>query len=91
MYNEIANNEPHMPFNPAILFIIFGSIGVLILTAIGVLDLLSSKHIRNRTGYNFIFVSSIIGALTGILGILLCIFALIELSKPHVKQLFGKS
>jgi len=50
--------------------------------------LLASKYIKEQRNYTFIFVVAIVNAITGILGILLAVFTLIELSKPHIKELF---
>lgn len=84
------NHNNEVPFNPGIIFIIIGGIGFLICLAIGILTLLASKYIKETKNYNFIFAISIINCLTGILGILLGVFTLIELNKPEVKKLFEK-
>lgn len=78
------------PFNPGIIFIVFGVIGILFCVTLGVLMLLASQYIREHRNYNFIFAMAIVNCLTGFLGILLGVFTLIELNKPEVKQLFGK-
>ena len=88
---EIIQSEPHSPpFNPGIIFIIIGAIGFIITVAMGVLAILVSKFINERRNYNFIYVVALINALSGVLGILLAIFTLIELSKPEVKDLFNR-
>lgn len=79
-----------LPINPAIIIIAIGAIGLIISIAMGILTLLVSKYLREVRNYNFIFVMAIINCLTGILGILLGIFTIIELMKPEVKQLFFK-
>ncbi len=79
------------PFNPGIIFIVIGVIGILICTTLGILTLLVSKYIREQRNYDFIFAIAIVNCLTGILGILLGVFTLIELNKPEVKTLFDKS
>lgn len=71
-------------------FVLFGSVIFLFLLALGVLTLLAGKYIGDRRKYDFIFVIAILNCFTGILGILLGIFTIIELNKPQVKQLFGK-
>lgn len=78
------------PFNPGIIFIIFGSIGIIVTITLGVFTLIASKYLKEVRNYNFIFVMAAINALTGILGILLCVFTLIELNKPEIKALFEK-
>lgn len=82
--------EEQLPFDPSIIFIIIGSIGFVFTITLGILTLLTSKFIRLRKKYNYIFVLAILNCFTGILGILLGIFTIIELNKPEVKELFGK-
>jgi hypothetical protein len=81
----------NMTFNPAIIFFIIGGVGFVIASVMGVLTLLASKYINEVRNYNFIFVIAILNCLTGILGILLGVFTIIELNKPHIKTLFNKS
>ncbi len=81
----------NMTFNPAIIFFIIGGVGFVIASVMGVLTLLASKYINEVRNYNFIFVIAILNCLTGILGILLGVFTIIELNKPHIKALFNKS
>lgn len=83
-------NEADFPeyFNPGVFIAIIGGFGFIILVTLGIMNLLVSKYLKERRNYNFIFVISIINCITGILGILLCVFTLIELSKPEVKALF---
>jgi hypothetical protein len=77
-----------VPFNPGIIIIIIGVIGIIISVAIGILTILASNYLKAVKNYNFIFAMAIVSCLTGILGILLGVFTLVELSKPEVKQLF---
>jgi hypothetical protein len=79
-----------IPFNPGIIVIIIGAIGLVITVTIGILTILASNYLKAVKNYNFIFAMAVVSCLTGILGILLGVFALIELSKPEVKQLFEK-
>ena len=81
----------NMTFNPAIIFFIIGGVGFVIASVMGVLTLLALKYINEVRNYNFIFVIAILNCLTGILGILLGVFTIIELNKPHIKALFNKS
>ena len=83
-------NDPEMPFNPGSIFIVIGIVGFFLAILFGILALLASKYIKQRKKHQFVFVTSILMCLTGILGILLGVFALIELSKADVKELFGK-
>lgn len=73
-----------------LIFICVGSIIFLMLLVLGVLNLLAGKYLGEKRRYDFIFIMAIINCLTGILGMLLGIFSLIELSKPRVRDLFGK-
>lgn len=84
-----ANNE--LPFNFGWIFIIIGGIGLIFCITFGVLTLLASKYLKEVKNYNFIFAIAIVNCLTGVLGILLGVFTLVELTKPEVKQLFNKS
>lgn len=77
-----------MPFDPSILFMIIGTVGFMIALAFAIVTLLAAKYIGEKRNYTFVFVASILNCLTGVLGILLGVFAIIELNKPHVKQLF---
>ena len=76
---------------PGYIFIIIGLIGIILCVALGTLALIASKYIKEQRNYNFIFVVAIVNALSGVLGILLAVFTLIELSKPEVKKLFNKT
>lgn len=84
------NNETNIdtPLNFGWVFIIIGSTGLIICTTLGVLTLLTSKYLKKIKNYNFIFAMAIVNCLSGILGITLGIFTLIELSKPEIKKLF---
>ena len=62
----------------------------LFFVAMGVLTLLTAKYLGEKRNYDFVFVMAIINCLTGILGIILGIFTIIELNKTNVKRLFGK-
>ncbi len=84
------NFHNEVPFNPGYLFVIIGGVGFIFSIALGVIALIASKFIKEQRNYNFIFVAALLNALTGILGILLAVFTLIELSKPEIKELFGK-
>ena len=70
--------------------IIGGSFFFLLLLVFGILTLLTAKYIGAQKHYDFIFVMAILNCLTGILGIVLGIFTIIELNKPQVRKLFGK-
>lgn len=87
---ESAYGPQAPPFNPGKIFIVIGLFGFVITVAMGTLTLFASKYLNERRKYNFIFAMAIVNCLTGLLGILLCIFTLIELTKPHVKEVFSE-
>ena len=84
--NQNSTNPP--PFDVSLVFVIIGSVAFLVLVAIGVMNLLASKYIKEVKNYNFVFVTAVLTCLGGMLGIALGVFTLIELSKPEVKTLF---
>jgi len=88
---ENTNTAGSIPFNPGYIFLIIGMVGFLFSLTLGILSILTSKYIKEQRNYTFIFVLAIINGITGILGILLAVFTIIELSKPHIKELFGKN
>lgn len=81
-------DDPNMPFNPGMIFIVVGIIGFVICVVMGILNLIAAKHIKHQRNYTFVFAIAIINCLSGILGILLGVFTIIEINKPHVKALF---
>ena len=85
---RIDPSMPEMPFNPGSIFLTIGIVGMIIYGSVGILLLLSTKHWSNRTNRKFLQVAAGVNCLTGLLGILLCIFTLIELGKPEVKAVF---
>ena len=87
---ETSDQTDPIPFNLGVIFIVIGSIGFIISVVMGILTLFASKYLKEIKNYNFIFVVAILNCLTGILGILLGVFTIIELNKPHIKELFIK-
>lgn len=88
---EFTNGANPPPFNPGIIFLIIGIVGFIFTIILGTLTLITSKFIKDHKNYTFIFVMAIINGLTGVLGIILAVFTIIELNKPDVKVLFGKN
>jgi len=88
---NIGFNEHHNPtwFNPGWLFMIIGCTGAFLALILGVVTLLAAKYLKDIKNYNFILVVAILNCLTGVLGILLGVFTIIELNKPEVKTLFN--
>ena len=81
--------EEHNQIGGALIMFI-GITVFLFLLVLGILTLLTAKYLGEKKNYDFIFVMAILNCLTGILGIILGIFTIIELNKPVVKRLFGK-
>ena len=79
------------PFNVGLIFIIIGVFFFIMVIIMGILSILASQYLKEVKNYNFIFVVAVLSCFTGILGILLGVFTIIELNKPHVKEMFGKS
>ena len=82
--------QTEAPFNISLIFVIIGGIGLFFCLLFGVMNLLSYSYIKERKNYNFVFANAVINCLTGILGILLGVFTLIEINKPQIKDLFYK-
>lgn len=85
------NTSDAPPINPGDIFLIIGAIGFIISVAMGTLTLIAAKYLKEVRNYNFIMVMAIINGLTGVLGILLAVFTVIELTKPEVKSLFNRN
>jgi hypothetical protein len=85
-----AMNGSAPPFNPGWIFLIVGSLGFVITIVFGILTLRVRTLIQQRKNHQFIFVVAILQCLTGVLGILLGIFTILELQKPEVKALFDE-
>lgn len=84
----VFDQDPTMPFDPSIIIITIGTVGFIITMSIGILTLLAAKYIKERRNYNFVFAIAILNCLAGVLGIILGIFTIIDLNKPHVKAQF---
>jgi hypothetical protein len=82
------DNNAQMSFNAGSFIIVIAVVGFLITVTIGILTILAGKYIKERRNYNFIFAISILNCLIGVLGIILGIFTILDLNKPHVKAQF---
>lgn len=90
-YHYEMQSQGELPFDPFIILKFLASIGILIsVLIIGfiVSNFLTAYFLKKKKNYYFIFTISILSLFTGILGILLGVFTLIEISKPEVKALF---
>ncbi len=96
---QVSDSTDGMPFaldylffsSFGIIIFIVACIGFLLTISLGILNLLASKYIKDVKNYNFIFAIAVVNCLTGVLGILLGVFTLVELTKPEVKSLFNKN
>ena len=89
-YTSETNTIPSADIGvQSILAIVLG-IGFLICLIVGILSLLAAKYIGQARNYTFVLVVAILSCLSGILGILLGVFTIIEINKPHVKILFDQ-
>ncbi|MCR9173271.1 MAG: hypothetical protein NXI10_12290 [bacterium] len=80
-----------MPMDPGSFFMIIGVVLLVLAMVTGIPALMASNRWQQKRGRNFIIVAAAINCLTGVLGILLCIFTVIELQKPEVKELFDEN
>jgi len=84
------HHDHNMWFNPGAIVMVIGSVGAIFALALGIITLLAAKFLKDLKNYNFILVVAVLNCFTGILGILLGVFTIIELSKPEVRALFNK-
>ena len=86
-----VNQNAEMPFDMSTFFGIICGIGFVMSLIFGIVTLLGAKYIGEARNYTFVLIVAILNCLTGILGILLGIFSIIEINKPHVKALFDQN
>ncbi len=89
--DELNYGPEAPPFNIGLIFIVIGSVFFVLVIIMGILTILASHYLKEVKNYTFIFVVAILNCFTGILGILLGVFTIIELNKPHVKEKFGQA
>lgn len=85
---EALQKGEQVPFDPAYIFIIIGGIITLLGLATSISALMASQRLNQKRGRTFIIVAAAINCLTGVLGVILCVFTIIELQKPEVKEVF---
>ena len=88
--DSIHESDVFFPFNVGSIFMIIGCVGAFFALVFGILTLLASKYLKEARHYNFILVMAVLNCLTGVLGILLGVFTIIELNKPEVRVLFNR-
>lgn len=87
---DIRRNEMRdVPFNPEAVITLIGVIGLVFFIFLAVMTFMAAKKLNDRTGSTFIIIAACLNVFTGLLGILLCIFTIIELQKPHIKAIFN--
>ncbi len=90
METEMSGSElDSLPFNPFNFFTIIGIVLFIWMATLGILNLFSAKYFKEKRKHQFIFINAILNIFTGVFGIILAIFTLIEINKPHVKNLFN--
>ncbi|EAQ48136.1 MULTISPECIES: hypothetical protein [Leeuwenhoekiella] len=90
IFTEV-NQNAETPFDMSTFFGIICGIGFVMSLIFGIVTLLGAKYIGEARNYTFVLIVAILNCLTGILGILLGIFSIIEINKPHVKALFDQN
>lgn len=85
---DLARTGQEMVIDPTAFFTMIGVIMIIFGAVLGTLAIIASRKIAQQKSRTFIIVAAAVNCLSGILGILLCIFAVIELQKPAVKELF---
>ncbi|PWL24673.1 MAG: hypothetical protein DCO96_12770 [Fluviicola sp. XM-24bin1] len=86
--DEAARNGDYMPFNPGNMFLIFGVVMVALALITGVPAIMASQRFNQKRGRTLIIVAAAINCITGVLGIVLCIFTIIEVQKQEVREVF---
>jgi hypothetical protein len=89
MRNDALRHRQELPFDPSSFFMTIGVVITIIAVLTGIPAIMASTRLNQKRGRTFIIVAAGINCLTGILGILLCIFTVIELNKPDVKEVFA--
>ena len=89
--DEAAKNDPNFnnaPFDPATFFAAFMGVFAVFFGIAAILNFYTATFLKETRNHTFILVVSILNCFSGILGILLGIFTIIEINKPEVKALF---
>lgn len=87
--HDMARTGQHMPVNPGSFFMVIGVVLISLALITGIPALMASAKFQRREGRTFIIVAAALNCLTGILGIILCIFTVLELQKPEVKEILN--
>jgi hypothetical protein len=81
-------NDPTVPFN--VEYFLIGIIAIVVLFALGsgIGSIMAGNYLGQRKNRTFILVVAILNCFTGVLGIVLGIFTIVEIQKPHVRERF---
>lgn len=93
-YSFEMQSQGQLPFDPLTILKYLASIAIglaILIIVFIVCHFLVASFIKKRKHYYFIFTISILSFFTGILGVLLGVFTLIEITKPEVRALFFNS
>jgi len=89
-FNGPDSNQEELPFNPIALISSIGIFAILLSLGLTIITFLAAKYIGERRNHTFILVASVLNLLSGVLGLALGIFALIEINKRDVQVLFSR-
>lgn len=79
------------PFNPGWMFVGVGALIIVVAWTLATMLALTGRFLGQRTNYMFCFVLAVIVCLNFPLGTTLGVFTLVVLTRPRVKELFGRS
>lgn len=87
-------SQGELPFDPFLILKYLASLGLVVTFAIIAFvasNFITAYYLKKKKNYYFIFTIAVLNLFTGILGMLLGVFTLIEITKPEVKSLFFSS
>lgn len=88
---QMMKNDPQFKrsgIDPSNLITMIGIVGMIFFISMAVLAFVAAKKLSDRKGQTIIIVAAVVNLFSGLLGLLLCIFTLIEMFKPEVKAVF---
>ncbi|MCH2235281.1 MAG: hypothetical protein MK078_13605 [Crocinitomicaceae bacterium] len=87
----ITRQDPNfgrVGIDPSEIFVTIGVIGMIFFATMAILAFIAAKKLNDREGHTLIIVAAVVNIFSGVLGLVLCIFTIIELMKPEVKAVF---
>jgi preprotein translocase subunit Sss1 len=88
---EVQDEMDDVPEVIGSIFVAIGFIGFVVALVIAILTFMAAKYLKERRNLTFILVVAVINFFSGILGIMLGVFTILELNKPHVRVLFRQN